>query len=151
MNFKKRRAVGGLISLIGIIIVFGIVSVAYLELSSAQTNLISTSLVANQKVSDKNNARLNFTSTPTLTDGQYVLPIDNIGSDTISIQSYIVYNSTHNIIGKGEKNSSINAGNNISFVTDAIDITNSDSDIILIVTDLGKKCVIPADVSFRIC
>lgn len=152
INFKKRRAVGGLISLIGITLVFGIASVAYLELSSSQTNLINTSLVTNQKISDKNNARLNFTSTPTLNGGnQYVLPINNIGNDPVSIQSYIVYNRTHDIIVKGEKNTSINVGNAISFVTDAIDLADSDSDVVLIITDIGKKCVIPADVSYRIC
>lgn len=151
MNLKKRRAVGGLISLIGIIVVFGIVSAAYLEISSAQTNLISTSLVANQKISDKNNARLNFTSTPVIIGPNYELDIDNIGSDVITIHSYIVYNSTHDIIGKGEKNTSINPGNSITFVTNAIDIPNSDSDVVLVVTDLGKKCIVPEGVSYRIC
>ena len=100
MEFKKRRAVGGLISLIGIIVVFGISSVAYLEISSSQTNLINQSLEANQKISDKNNARLNFTEPLLNWNGTHnLLPIDNIGSDTITIHSYIVSNSTHHVFG----------------------------------------------------
>lgn len=151
MKLRKRRAVGGLISLIGIIVVFGIVSVAYLELSSSQTKLISTSLVANQKISDKNNARLNFTD-PTVVENSYDLPIENIGSDTITIHSYIVSNSTHHVIGTGEITIPINAGGKAIVSTNTLNSSPTEpSDFIMIVTDLGKKCVIPADVSYRIC
>lgn len=151
MSLKKRRAVGGLISLIGIIVVFGIASVAYLEISSAQTNLINKSLVANQKISDKNNARLNFTNILPNVSGsdQYELTIDNIGSNAVSIHSYII-DRNNVIIGKGEINSSINAGNGKTIFTDTFDIDPT-SDVIIIVTDLGKKCIVPADVSYRIC
>lgn len=148
MRLKKRRAVGGLISLIGIIVVFGIVSVAYLEISSAQTNLISKSLVANQKISDKNNERLNFTG---ISDNgnAYDLTLDNIGSNPVTIHSYII-DRNNAVIDKGEINSSINAGTEKTITVNSV-TTQPASDIIMIVTDLGKKCVVPADVSFRIC
>ena len=149
MEFKKRRAVGGLISLIGIIVVFGISSVAYLEISSSQTNLINQSLEANQKISDKNNARLNFTNIVEFTNDHYDLTLDNIGSDTITIHSYII-DRNNVVIDKGEINSSINAGNERTITVNS-DTTQPASDIIMIVTDLGKKCIVPADVSYRIC
>lgn len=145
----KRRAVGGLISLIGIMVVFGIVSVAYLELSSAQTSLISTSLVANQKVSDKNNAQLNFTNIVEIPNTRYDLTIDNIGSETMIIHSYIV-DRNKVIIDKGEIGSSINAGSENTVSINAV-TTIPSSDVIIITTDLGKKCIVPADVSYRLC
>lgn len=150
MKLKERRAVGGLISLIGIVIVFGIVSIAYLELSSSQTNLISTSLVTNQKISDKNNARLDFTSISNGTN-YYDFMVNNIGSKTTTIHSYIVSNSTHHVIGTGEKNIPVSAGKTILFSTNALNQFPQPSDLIWIVTDQGKKCLIPGDVSFRIC
>ncbi len=150
MNLKKRRAVGGIISLIGLIIVFGIVSIAYLELSSAQTNLISTSLVANQKVSDKNNAKLNFTA---ISPGgnNYDLTVENIGSDVITIHSYIVSNATKGVIGTGEIDVIINPGKNKLVSTNSLSEIPLSSDTVLIVTNLGKKCVVPAGVSYRLC
>ncbi|AFS82978.1 hypothetical protein [Candidatus Nitrosopumilus sediminis] len=149
MELKKRRAVGGLISLIGIIVVFGISSVAYLEISSSQTNLINQSLEANQKISDKNNARLNFTNIVEFTNDHYDLTLDNIGSDTATVHSYII-NRNNVVIDKGEINSSINAGNERTITVNSA-TTQPASDIIMIVTDLGKKCIVPADVSYRIC
>lgn len=149
MELKKRRAVGGLISLIGIIVVFGISSVAYLEISSSQTNLINQSLEANQKISDKNNARLNFTNIVEFTNDHYDLTLDNIGSDTVTVHSYII-NRNNVVIDKGEINSSINAGNERTITVNSA-TTQPASDIIMIVTDLGKKCIVPADVSYRIC
>lgn len=143
----KRRAVGGLISLIGIMVVFGIVSVAYLELSSAQTNLINTSLLSNQKISDKNNAMLNMTD---ITDsGRYEITIDNISSDSITIHSYIVERN-NSIMDKAEVNTLINAGNNDVILTNSF-ATEPISDTLLIITSDGKKCSIPADVSYRLC
>lgn len=149
IRLTKRRAVGGLISLIGIIIVFGIVSVAYLELSSAQTSLINTSLVSSQKISDKNNSRLNFTNIVVASD-KYNITVDNIGSDSITIHSYIV-EKNNRIIDKGEINSSINAGITGTISTNSFTTPEQASDTILIMTSHGKKCSIPADVSYRIC
>lgn len=144
----QRRAVGGLISLIGIMVVFGIVSVAYLELSSAQTNLINTSLISNQKISDKNNARLNFTDISV--DGNaYDITIDNMDSDSITIHSYIIERDNR-VTDKGEIDSVINAGNTNTISVSSTD-PNLSSDTLLIISSTGKKCSIPADVSYRIC
>lgn len=143
----KRRAVGGLISLIGIIVVFGVVSVAYLELSSAQTNFINTSLLSNQKISDKNNAMLNITDIAT--SGKYDIIIDNMGSDPVTIHSYLVKRD-NSIIDKAEVDTLIPAADDDVVSTNSF-TTQPSSDTLLIITVDGKKCSIPADVSYRLC
>jgi archaellum component FlaF (FlaF/FlaG flagellin family) len=145
---EKRRAVGGLISLIGIVIVFGITSVAYLELSSSQTNLINTSINANQKISDRNNERLNFTS---ISGGgsQYTVNVDNLGSETITIHSQITKNGK-TIVGKEEINDKIFAGTNKDVIVN-LDVASSSGDKIIFITSLGKKCIVSEGVSFRVC
>ena len=144
---EKRRAVGGLISLIGIVIVFGITSVAYLELSSSQTNLINTSINANQKISDKNNERLNFTAiTPQINN--FDVTVNNLGSETVIIHSFITKNS-NSLVGKKEINTKILAGDS-KIISDVIGSTSS-NDKIIFITSLGKKCMVSEGGSFRVC
>lgn len=145
---QKRRAIGGLISLIGIVIVFGITSVAYIELSSSQTNLINTSLNANQKISDRNNERLNFTS---IVGGgsKYTVNVDNLGSETTTIHSQITKNGK-TIVGKEELGDKIFAGTNKDVIVN-LDSGPLPGDKIIFITSLGKKCIVPEGVSFRIC
>lgn len=146
---QKRKAVGGLISLIGIIIVFGITSVAYIELSSSQTNLINSSLNANQKISDRNNERLNFTSI--LSGGStYSTTVYNLGSDTITIHSQITERANA-VFGKEEINKKIHAGSS-ELITVNLDGTPLSTDKTMFITNLGKKCLVPiVDGSFRVC
>jgi archaellum component FlaF (FlaF/FlaG flagellin family) len=144
---EKRRAVGGLISLIGIVIVFGITSVAYLELSSSQTNLINTSINANQKISDRNNERLNFTNIAP-SGNNFDITVDNLGSETVIIHSFVTKNDT-SLVGKNEINVKIFAGEQqtVQDVTGSLDT----DDKIIFITSLGKKCIVPEGVSFRVC
>lgn len=144
---EKRRAVGGLISLIGIVIVFGITSVAYLELSSSQTNLINTSINANQKISDRNNERLNFTAI--IPQGNnFDITVDNLGSETVIIHSSITKNGK-SLVGKKEINTKIFAGTSGSIVNVAGSANSNDK--IIFITSLGKKCMVSEGVSFRVC
>lgn len=145
---KKRRAVGGLISLIGIVIVFGITSVAYLELSSSQTNLINTSINANQKISDRNNQSLNFTSI-IAGASKYTVSVDNLGSETTTIHSQITKNGK-TVVGKEELNDKIFAGTNKDVIVN-LDSGPLSGDKIIFITSLGKKCIVPEGVSFRVC
>ena len=144
---EKRRAVGGLISLIGIVIVFGITSVAYLELSSSQTNLINTSINANQKISDRNNERLNFTNIAP-SGNNFDITVDNLGSETVIIHSFVTKNDT-SLVGENEINVKIFAGEQqtVQDVTGSLDT----DDKIIFITSLGKKCIVPEGVSFRVC
>lgn len=154
MNYRmlqKRRAVGGLISLIGIVIVFGITSVAYLELSSSQTNLINTSINANQKISDRNNERLNFTVIVPQ-GNNFDVTVNNLGSETVTIHSFITKNFTDGnylLVGKNEVNTKIPAGGSKT-ISGVVGSTSS-SDVITFVTSLGKKCAVPEGVNFRVC
>lgn len=150
MNFgmlQKRRAVGGLISLIGIVIVFGVTSVAYLELSSSQTSLINTSISTNQKISDRNNERLNFTAIiPNMNN--FDVTINNLSSETVVIHSSITKNS-NSLVGKKEINTKIFAGDSktISNIPGSV----NQNDKMIFITSLGKKCTVSEGVIFRIC
>jgi len=141
---QNRRAVGGLISLIGIVIVFGITSVAYLELSSSQTNLINTSINANQKISDRNNERLNFTA---ITSPGSVT-VNNLGSETVIIHSFITKNGK-SLVGKSKIDTKIFAGD--SKIISGVTGSANSNDKIIFITSLGKKCMVSEGVSFRVC
>lgn len=150
MDFKNRRAVGGLISLIGIIIVFGIASVAFLELSSSQARLVNTSIFSSQRISDQNNEQFNFTS---ILDGttKYDIQVENIGSNPSTVHSFLI-DRNKSLIGKGELDVSILPGETVSMSTVLSSGTTIPIDDNIIFSTLsGKKCVIPADVVFRIC
>jgi hypothetical protein len=150
MAFRNRRAIGGLISLIGIIVVFGITSVAYLELSSSQTRLINTSILTNQRMSDQTNEHLNFTSITSM-GIDYDIQVENIGSKPITIHSFII-DRNKSLVGKGEIDSKIQPGDVGNISTGLISGTPiSNEDNLIFTTSFGKRCIIPADVSFRIC
>ena len=144
---EKRRAVGGLISLIGIVIVFGITSVAYLELSSSQTSLITTSMDTNQKISDRNNESLNFTNIVPSGDN-FDVTVDNLGSETVIVHSFVTKNDA-SLVGKNEIDVKIFAGDQQT-ITDVTGSPDTDDKIIFI-TSLGKKCIISEGVNFRVC
>lgn len=55
---KSRRAVGGLISLIGLVVVFGIVAVAFLSLNTYQASLFVTQQHLNELQHDRNSEKL---------------------------------------------------------------------------------------------
>ena len=147
---KKRRAVGGLISLIGLIVVFGVVSVAYLQLTSSQTEVSKTSFAISQKISDRNMERLNFTSISN-NSTHYFLEVENLGSKTAILNSFLIQNST-SISGKGELGIKLFAAEKtITPIFLVSSLPNPSDDKIILITDLGKKCVIPGDGGFRLC
>jgi hypothetical protein len=149
MRLKKHRAVGGLISLIGLIVVFGVASVAFLELSSSQTSLINTSFNVNQKISDKNNQRLSFSDVVTTATG-YTVDVENLGSESITIHSQITEKG-NNIFGKEELNTKILAGSSVT-LTITLDDEPVGGENTMFVTTLGKKCLVPVVIgSTRLC
>jgi hypothetical protein len=150
MILKKRRAVGGLVSLIGLIVVFGIVSIAYLELSSSQTNLINTSFSISQKIADKNNQRLNFSNIQ-ITGSDYTINVENLESETIIIHSQIT-EQANKVFGKQEINEKIFAGSSPISLTINLDGSPTGGENTMFVTSLGKKCLVPVvEGSFRLC
>ena len=145
---KNRRGVAGLISLIGLVIVFGIGSTAYLELTSSQTKLVETSIKANQKITDRNHEYLNFTDISNDASG-YDVTVKNLSSETIILDSFLIVN------GK-----SLEAKNflDVSIAADDEEILRLErsgpipaTDRITIVSDTGKKCIFSGGVNFRIC
>ncbi len=151
--FKSRRAVGGLISLIALIIVFGIASLAFLEINLTHADFVLNSIHVNEKQFNRINEQLNFTiinatATEPIT---YNVTISNIWNDKSTLESHITINSPdqvtfqrhlnettvpskQNIIGS-EDDSTLN------FVND-VNSTHNDETIIF-VTNNGNKCIIP--------
>lgn len=145
---KNRQAVGGLISLIGLVVVFAISSVAYLEINSTQSNFISNSIQINQLISDRNQESLNFTDIKN-NNTHYNVTITNIGSEPIIIDSYLVRNDT-SLSGKGIIGIKIQSGDE-SLTSISANTPDASTDKIVFVTELGKKCVMPGDAGFREC
>ena len=149
MRLKKRKAVGGLISLIGLIMVFGVASLAFLELSSSQTSLINTSFNVNQKISDKNNQRLSFSDIAIISRG-YEVDVENLGSEAITIHSQITEKG-NNVFGKEELNTKILAGSSVT-LTITLDEQPNGGENTMLVTALENKCLVPVVIgSTRLC
>jgi len=143
----KHRGVGGLISMIGLVIVFGIASAAFLQINSAQQSFVSSSVNVNKIILDKNNQRLNFTITP---DGStYKVGVNNTSSQTIFLDSYLLVDSTGIRQAKYLDGKNVTAGKSFQFDIN-LDPLETDKHVIF-VTDLGKKCLVPIGVSFRVC
>ncbi|TBR23466.1 MAG: hypothetical protein EPO63_05625 [Candidatus Nitrosotenuis sp.] len=144
----KHRGVGGLISMIGLVLVFGIASAAFLQINSAQQSFVSSSVNINKIIMDKNNQRLNFTLVP-ITSSKYIVGVNNTSSQTISLDSYLLVNSTGIRTAKYLDGKSTTAGKSVQF---DINLEPKPEDkYVIFVTDLGKKCLVPIGVSFRIC
>ncbi len=78
--------------MIGLVIVFGIASAAFLQINSAQQSFVASSVDVNKIILDKNNQRLNFTIKSELSS--YKIGVNNTSSQTISLDSYLLINST---------------------------------------------------------
>lgn len=144
----KHRGVGGLISMIGLVIVFGIASAAFLQINATQQSFVASSININKVILDKNNQRLNFTVTPNGSIS-YKIGVNNTSSQTIFFDSYLLVNSTGIRQAEYLDGKNITAGKSFQF---DINLQPKPEDQhIIFVTDLGKKCLVPIGVNFRIC
>lgn len=143
----KHRGVGGLISMIGLVLVFGIASAAFLQINSAQQSFVSSSVNINKIILDKNNQRLNFTIAPV--GSTYKVGVNNTSSQIISLNSYLLVNSTGIRTVEYLDGKNATAGKSFQF---NINLQPKSADkYVIFVTDLGKKCLVPIGVSFRVC
>lgn len=147
---KNRRGIAGLISLIAIVIVFGIASVAFLDINSNQTDLVDTSIKINKKMTERHNESLNFTTTKP-TDTSYQITARNLWGENTKITSYVVIKTDNKVSALGYLNNKIvKAGTQSTFTINDPKGTATDQNIVLL-TDNGKKCVLPVSVSWRLC
>ncbi|QLH09352.1 hypothetical protein [Candidatus Nitrosotenuis sp. DW1] len=143
----KHRGVGGLISMVGLVIVFGIASAAFLQINATQQSFVASSININKVILDKNNQRLNFTTIAN--PGSYTIGVNNTSSQTIFLNSYLFVDSAGMRQAKYLDGKNITAGKSFQF---DIDLAPDQEDkYIIFVTDLGKKCLVPIGVDFRIC
>lgn len=97
---KSRRAVGGLISMIGLLVVFGVIGVAFLSLSTQQTSLFSTQQRLGELQHDRNLEQfvgevLNCKKTNSTHLDFVTLRINNTSSQSLSLDSVILYNTVY--------------------------------------------------------
>ncbi|WKT57985.1 hypothetical protein QVH35_00050 [Candidatus Nitrosotenuis chungbukensis] len=143
----KHRGVGGLISMIGLVIVFGIASAAFLQINATQQSFVASSINVNKVILDKNNQRLNFTITDS--GSSYTVGVNNTSSQTIFFDAYLLINSTDIRQAKYLDGKNVTAGRSFQF--DINLVPNGADKHVIFVTDLGKKCLVPIGVDFRIC
>lgn len=136
---KNRRGVGGLISLVGLVVVFGVVATAFIELSAGQADLVSTTIDVNTRLVDKNNELLKFTGVGPAPDSS--ITVKNLGGKSATLESYLVVNGK-TITDVEYLDKKINPGKN-SDITFSPDLQSGDE--IILVTKLGKKCLILVD------
>jgi hypothetical protein len=144
----KHRGVGGLISMIGLVIVFGIASAAFLQINTTQQSFVTSSININKVILDKNNQRLNFT-TITNPGQSYTIGVNNTSSQTIFFDSYLLVDSTGIRQAEYLDGKNVTAGRSFQF--DINLVPNGADKHVIFVTDLGKKCLVPIGVDFRIC
>ncbi len=140
---KSRRGVGGLISLVGLVAVFGVVATAFIELNLGQADLMSTTVDVNNLLIDKNNELLNFTKV----GGGAAIDVQNLWGKSSTIDSYLL------ITGKTVSDAKyldekIDAGKKSSF---NLETTPLAGDEIIFTTNLGKKCLILVDRGYGLC
>lgn len=152
---KSRRAVGGLISLIALIIVFGIASLAFLEINLTHADFVLNSIQVNEKQFNRINEQLDFAIINSTIDDDrdisYNVTISNIWNDKSTLESHITIDSKEvtfqrhlnattvpnkqNIIGPDEDSTLVFVNN--------VNSTTSDDETIIFVTSNGNKCIIP--------
>ncbi|MEW6043256.1 MAG: hypothetical protein AB1608_03245 [Thermoproteota archaeon] len=157
MSHLKHRAVGGLISLVALIIVFGIAAVAFLDINAIQSRFLEKSVEVNNIQMKRNNERLNFTITNS--PSEYQVTILNMWSGQTVLDSYVAFDASNTITVQRYLNETTipnkqniidpNTSTSIVFL-DTVNSTNSDNKI-LFVTENGKQCLIPIPISWRVC
>jgi hypothetical protein len=144
----KHRGVGGLISMIGLVIVFGIASAAFLQINATQQSFVASSININKVILEKNNQRLNFTTIAN-PGSSYTIGVNNTSSQTIFLNSYLLINSTGIRQAEYLDGKNVTAGKSFQFNINLA--PNGTDKHIIFVTDLGKKCLVPIGVDYRIC
>lgn len=146
----KRRAVGGLISLVALILVFGVATLAFLDINSTQAKFVLNSIDINKQQFDKNKERLNFTITNTTSGKLYEVKIANLWSEQTTVESHITVNSSDVVVFQRHLNkTTMPSKQNIINPTaeKLLNFTDSNAthkDIkVLFVTSNGNKCIIP--------
>ncbi|WP_299290127.1 hypothetical protein [Nitrosopumilus sp.] len=158
MILRRRRAVGGIISLVALIIVFGTISVAILDLNVVQSDTVQSGIRISDKQFDRITESLNFTiqnaTIPSI--AYYNITIQNLGSKQVVLNSHITINTTNNVsfaqylddstIPKKQNMINSNEIKTLNFTNDPAantkNATEQDKHLIFL-TDTGKKCIIP--------
>lgn len=144
----SRRAVGGLISLIALIIVFGIASLAFLEINTTHADFVLNSITVNEKQFGKIKEQLNFTVTNSSTN--YTVDVANLWNDQSTLESYLAKNSNDKISVQRYLNETtvplkqniIDIQDESTLIFDDTNSTHGDTTIIFMTLN-GNKCTIP--------
>ncbi|MGQ0606608.1 MAG: hypothetical protein ACT4OD_06665 [Candidatus Nitrosotenuis sp.] len=162
---KSRRAVGGLISMIGLLVVFGVIGVAFLSLNTQQTSLFSIQQRLNELQHDRNlesfeGKIINCKETNSTHTDFVTIRINNTSSQSSDLTSFIAYNTTfQNVTDSGYfNNTKITIQAQQSRIFDLTDIRYDldDNDIpqdsatrMILLSDLGNKIIF--DYDFEAC
>ncbi len=96
---KSRRGVGGLISMIGLVVVFGIVGIAFLSLNTQQTSLFATQQKVNELQHDRNTESFTAKVLQCQKNGTHAkfiqLRVNNTSSQSMNLNSIILYNTAY--------------------------------------------------------
>ncbi|CDI05652.1 hypothetical protein [Candidatus Nitrosotenuis uzonensis] len=152
---SNHRGVGGLISLVALIIVFGIASIAFLDINAIQSRFLEASIEVNNIQMNRNNEQLNFTASSGL---PYTVEMTNMWSRQTVLDSYVAFDSAGTITIQRylnettipNKQNIIPSGHTTSIVFDIPNATVNDVKI-LFVTENGKQCIVPIPISWRVC
>ncbi len=165
---KSRRGVGGLISMIGLLVVFGVIGVALLSLNTQQTSLFSTQQQLNELQHDRNletfEAKVLRCKESTSTHADFVtVRINNTSSQVLTVNSFILHNVVYqNVTDAGFSNgtkirvmpheSKIVDIKNVRYLIKSPDDPPSDNaNRMILVTDLGNKLFVDYDFSNANC
>lgn len=158
---KSRRAVGGLISMIGLIVVFGIAGVAFLSLNAQQTSLFSAQQRVNEIQHDRNVESFEgkvLRCKDVIIDqkAQFIeIRINNTSTQQLELNSFILYSIQYqNITSTNYTNPKITIPPHMSTKFNLTGITydlNGASSIqdhstrIIMLSDLGNKIFLDHD------
>jgi hypothetical protein len=162
---KARRAVGGLISMIGLLVVFGVIGVAFLSLNTQQTSLFSTQQRLNELQHDRNletfEGKILGCGVGNNTHAEFTtIRINNTSSQSLDLTSFIAHSKTYqNITDSGYFNntkitvkaqqSRIFDLTDIRYDLSATDILPDHATRMILLSDLGNKIFL--DYNFSLC
>lgn len=152
---SNHRGVGGLISLVALIIVFGVASIAFLDINAIQSRFLEASVEVNNIQMNRNDEQLNFTASSGI---PYTVEVTNMWSKQTVLDSYIAFDNTGTITVKRyfnettmpNKQNIVPAGSTTSITFDTSNGTATDVKL-LFITENGKQCIIPIPISWRVC
>jgi len=160
---KSRRAVGGLISMIGLLMVFGVIGVAFLSLNTQQTSLFSTQQRLGEIQHDRNlegfTGKILNCKKINSTHADFVtIRINNTSSQSSNLDSFIAYNTIlQNVTDSGYfNNTKITIQAQKSKIFDLVDIRYDldgagsapepdHATRMILLSDLGNKIILDYD------